>query len=171
MYVKTKWEDRLVEFPNKYKDQNDKEYIFTQVPGQVTKEGTPVMAEKLNNIENGIYNNQLFCYQLTLLSTNWTLNTTTNLYEYNVIDENITNDIYVIVDLDIVNSQKLEGTSQVNSYDGGYIISTTELPTQDITASVRYELAVSLDTTENNDVLDNTEENTETGGSENAGEN
>lgn len=153
MYVKTKWEDRLVEFPNKYKDQNNNEYIFTQVPGQITKDGTPVVAEYMNNMENGIYDNQLFSYQTTLLTTGWTLNETTNLYEYNIAKEDITENTCINVNGDLINQQKLSDL-QVNSYNGYFILSTSELPTEDVDVTICYQLA--------NMVL---------GGSENVGEN
>lgn len=53
-YNKTVWEDRIVQFPNRYKDQNDNQYTFTRDSGVVTSEGTQMSAEKMNNIENGI---------------------------------------------------------------------------------------------------------------------
>lgn len=160
-YTKNVWEDRTVEYPNRYKMVTDTitGYVsLTEEPGKVDKVGTLVNAERMNNIENGIYNNQMFTYQTTLVSTSWILNSTTNLYEYNVADTNITSDTYVIIDLDIANCQKLEGISEVNSYDGGFIVSTTELPTLDIIVNVRYGLIVNVITNES-------------GGTQNAGTN
>ncbi len=53
-YVKTDWKDRIVEYPNRYKDQNGNILELTQEPGNVVEEGTLVDADKLNNLENGV---------------------------------------------------------------------------------------------------------------------
>ncbi len=56
-YTPTKWEDRTVEYPNRYKVIKDPDtgyYELTQEPGVIGKEGTPVDAEKMNNIEQGL---------------------------------------------------------------------------------------------------------------------
>lgn len=53
-YVKTIWEDRKVEYPNRYKDQNGNILILTQEPGEVACEGTPVDGERMNKIEDAI---------------------------------------------------------------------------------------------------------------------
>lgn len=56
-YVKSIWEDRVVEYPNRYKDQNGNVYTFTRYPGEVTSQGTIPTKEKMDNIENGIEQN------------------------------------------------------------------------------------------------------------------
>lgn len=53
-YEKNIWEDRIVQYPNRYRDQNDNLLILTPEPGEIAKIGTLVDAEKMNNIENGI---------------------------------------------------------------------------------------------------------------------
>lgn len=55
-YTKTNWVDRQVEFPNKYKDQNNNEYTFTRDEGTITQEGTQVNATVMQNIEDGLEN-------------------------------------------------------------------------------------------------------------------
>jgi hypothetical protein len=55
-YTKTTWIDRVVEFANRYKDQNLVQYIFTKDPGTITAAGTALNAVALNNIEDGIKN-------------------------------------------------------------------------------------------------------------------
>lgn len=54
-YVKTNWLDKIVEFPNRYKDQNENILILTEEPGDIAQEGTLVDSPKLNKIEQGIY--------------------------------------------------------------------------------------------------------------------
>lgn len=54
-YTKYTWTDRLVQYPNRYKDQNLVQYTFTRDEGTVTSEGSFVNASRMNNIENGIY--------------------------------------------------------------------------------------------------------------------
>ena len=53
-YNKTNWLDKLVQFPNRYKDQAGKVYDFERDEGVVTQTGTQVNASVMNNIENGI---------------------------------------------------------------------------------------------------------------------
>lgn len=53
-YTKTNWLDRIVQFPRRYKDQNNNQITLTPDPGTVTQEGTPVNATRLNKMEQGI---------------------------------------------------------------------------------------------------------------------
>ena len=53
-YVKNVWEDRIVEYPNRYEDQNGNILNLTQKPGNIVKEGTLVEAERMNHIEEGL---------------------------------------------------------------------------------------------------------------------
>lgn len=53
-YVKNVWEDRIVEYPNRYEDQNGNILTLTQRPGNIVNEGTKIVAELMNNIEDGI---------------------------------------------------------------------------------------------------------------------
>ena len=74
-YEKTNWKDRIVQFPNRYKDQNNNVLTLTQDPGEVAQDGTMVEAEVMNNIEEGIghlFENRSFGYTKTLLVANWT---------------------------------------------------------------------------------------------------
>ena len=74
-YVKTDWKDRLVQFPNRYKDQNNNVITLTQDPGEVAQDGTMVEAKVMNNIEEGIehlFENRSFGYTKTFLVANWT---------------------------------------------------------------------------------------------------
>lgn len=54
-YTKNTWVDRVVQYPNRYKDQSNNQYTFTRDNGTITSEGTVFNASKMNNIENGIY--------------------------------------------------------------------------------------------------------------------
>ncbi|MFD2659511.1 hypothetical protein, partial [Paenibacillus thailandensis] len=55
-YTKTNWQDRVVEFPNRYakSDETASEITLTQSPGTVTQAGTPLNAGNMNKIEQGI---------------------------------------------------------------------------------------------------------------------
>lgn len=53
-YTRKIWEDRIVQYPNRYRDQNDNLLILTPEPGEVAKAGTVVNAEAMNHIEDGI---------------------------------------------------------------------------------------------------------------------
>lgn len=57
-YIKQIWEDRIVEKPMTYTmtTNEDGTVTLTPVPGTITKEGSKVNAERLNHMEEGIYN-------------------------------------------------------------------------------------------------------------------
>lgn len=147
-YVKTNWKDRIVEYPNRYKDQNGNIIELTQEPGNVVEEGMIIDAEKLNHLEDGVYQaceNVLKSYTTTLTSTNWILNETTNLYEYNVTKEDITSNHIVTVDpASFEDKEKYSGDGMVNSYNGGFKIEVTESPEADINVMVSYQLATDV---------------------------
>ncbi len=56
-YTPNVWIDRQGTGLNKFKDQNDNTYFFTAVPDTVLQAGTPVSAEWLNHMEQGIKEN------------------------------------------------------------------------------------------------------------------
>lgn len=141
-YNKTNWFDRIVQFPNRYKDQDGNIITLTQEPGEVAQDGTLVEAEKMNNIEDGIeflYKVRCFSFQETLLATKWTKNDDTGYYEYDIIKSDITAETIVDGILDIENQSKLN-SSYTDSYDGGFKVLTTELPNEDINIRFRYSL-------------------------------
>ena len=55
-YTKTKWKDRIVENPRTYSkvDNADGTITLTPKPGAVIEKGTPITAEKMNKIEEGV---------------------------------------------------------------------------------------------------------------------
>lgn len=141
-YNKTDWKDRIVQFPNRYKDQNNNELVLTQDPGEVAQDGTLVEAEKMNNIENGIeflYNVRQFSYDKTLVVDNWSKNASTGFYEYDIIDENITAETVVDGKCNIENQYKLND-SYTSSYDGGFKVITTEKPNENIDITFIYSI-------------------------------
>lgn len=147
-YNPTNWEDRIVQFPNRYKDQNDNVLTLTQDPGEVAQDGTLVEAEKMNNIEDGIshlFENRSFGYSKTLEVSNWIENSETGFYEYDIIDENITAQTIVDGILDINNQAKLN-EAYTESYTGGFKVITTELPNEDISITFKYSLVNTDDT-------------------------
>ena len=146
-YNKTNWKDRIVQFPNRYKDQDNNIITLTQDPGEVAQDGTLVEAEKMNNIENGIeesFKNRDFGYSITLLVANWTKNSSTGYYEYDIINEDITAQTIVDGMLDIENQAKLN-IAYTLSYTGGFKVITTELPNEDIDITFKYSLLNSDD--------------------------
>ena len=54
-YTKQTWTDRVVQYPNRYKDQNEVQYTFERDEGTITEAGTFVNAGRMNYIEDGIY--------------------------------------------------------------------------------------------------------------------
>lgn len=57
-YIPTSWENREVEKPRTYTFQNNGDGTTTLIPaeGNIISEGTPIIAENLNNMEEGIGN-------------------------------------------------------------------------------------------------------------------
>lgn len=55
-YTKTVWTNKIVEKPRTYLFQQNADGTVTLVPkeGTVTEPGTPINADNMNNIENGI---------------------------------------------------------------------------------------------------------------------
>lgn len=144
-YIKTNWEDRKVEYPNRYKDQYENILTLTQEPGEVACVGTPVDAEHMNHLEEGVYNAQVFYFVTTLIDTNWTLNETTNLYEYNVTKEDITESHYIKVKpAGLTELEKFNGNAEVKSYNGGFKITSTEIPEENINVVVTYQLVIDV---------------------------
>lgn len=88
-YVKNIWEDRVVEYPNRYKDQNENVYTFTRYPGEVTSQGTIPTKEKMDNIENGIEQNDNDIGNLEELNTTEKSNLVGAINEVNTIVGNI----------------------------------------------------------------------------------
>lgn len=116
-------EDTFSEWFNKIKNQLDSD-----------------AAGKLANQIYEIVKNGLKSYEITLTLDNWLLNSDTNLYEYDIIDSDITSNTLVNGNLDLANQVKLNDAS-INSYDGGFKISTTEKPLEDIEITITYQLS------------------------------
>lgn len=130
-------------------------YSSTEIDNKVTEINNTIQG----NVET-INTNKLKTYTTTLSKTSWTLNETTNLYEYNVTKEDITSNHIVTVDpASFEDKEKYSGDGIVNSYNGGFKIEVTELPEDDLNVVVTYQLAI--------DVTPTTPENSEV--SENAG--
>lgn len=91
-------------------------------------------------VDDKIVEERLKSKVLTLLSSSWVQNQTTNYYEYDITDASITADTYVIGNLDIDNQQKFKGNVYIDSYSGGYKIITDELPTENISMTVCFNL-------------------------------
>jgi len=121
-YIQTT-EDTFSEWFNKIKNQLDSD-----------------AAGKLANQIYEIVKNGLKSYETTLTLDNWLLNSDTNLYEYDIIDSDITSNTLVNGNLDLANQVKLNDAS-INSYDGGFKISTTEKPLEDIEITITYQLS------------------------------
>lgn len=72
---------------------------------------------------------------LTLLSTNWTLNSTTNKYEYIIEDNNITENDFADCLLSLEEQEKLTDLDQYTT-NGSLILTTSKQVTEDINMTV-----------------------------------
>lgn len=91
--------------------------------------------QAINNNTQSITANTPVYYTLTLLTTGWVQNTTTQKYEYTVEDSSITEDHSIQCRMEIEEQEKL-ANAEGDSYNGGFTIRTTELPTEDITMDI-----------------------------------
>lgn len=56
-YTKTNWVDRSVQYPNRFTRTTAGGFdTLTPAPGTITAAGTPITANALNNLENGVEN-------------------------------------------------------------------------------------------------------------------
>lgn len=83
-YNKTTWEDRNVQYPNRYIDELSNIKTFTVSPGTITKVGTDITASKMNNLESEI--EFLSNRHATTANTGnaYTLTITNSKYNYDV---------------------------------------------------------------------------------------
>lgn len=103
-----------------------------------------VVNDTISYVTEQEFNNELvYTYDLTLILDNWVLNNDTHYYEYNITNENITSNTKVDLYPNLLNQRKIRD-GEVNSYDGGFKISTTEMPEEDIDLTVYYQLSHSM---------------------------
>jgi hypothetical protein len=64
MYDMTNWQDRLVQFPNRFTKsaESSSQVTLTVSPGTVTQTGTAISAANMNKIERGIFDAQLLAW-------------------------------------------------------------------------------------------------------------
>lgn len=63
-YSTTNWQDRVVQFPNRYTKTNETvdSVTLSLDPGTITQAGTPVNAVQLNKLERGVFDAQLLAW-------------------------------------------------------------------------------------------------------------
>ena len=109
---------------------------FIRIKNQLDSDAAGHLAAQINKIVD----NGLRSYTKRLTIDNWLLNNETNLYEYDIIDSDITSTTLVNGNLDISNQVKLND-AMINSYDGGFKILTTEKPIEDIDITITYQVS------------------------------
>ncbi len=109
---------------------------FNRIKNQLDTDAAGHLAVEINKIVDS----GLKSYTKTLTVDNWSLNNETNLYEYDIIDSDITSNTLVNVNLDLKNQVKLND-GMVNSYDGGFKILTSEKPIENIDTTITYQVS------------------------------
>ena len=104
---------------------------FNRIKNQLDTDAAGHLAAEINKIVDS----GLKSYTKTLTVDNWSLNNETNLYEYDIIDSDVTSSTLVNVNLDLVNQVKLND-GMVNSYNGGFKIITSEKPLENIDTTI-----------------------------------
>lgn len=93
-----------------------------------------------NNIQS-LVDNGLKSFNSVLILDNWQLDSTNNCYNYTITNGAITENTSIRICMDRLNQAKFKSYTDVKSYNGYFIISTTEQPEEDISITVKYELA------------------------------
>jgi hypothetical protein len=64
MFTQMLWKDRNVQFPNRFSKSSEtaSSVTLTADPGTITEIGTAISAQKLNRIEQGVFDAQLLAY-------------------------------------------------------------------------------------------------------------
>lgn len=109
---------------------------FNRIKNQLDTDAAGHLAAEINKIVDS----GLKSYTKTLTADNWSLNNETNLYEYDIIDSDVTSSTLVNVNLDLVNQVKLND-GMVNSYNGGFKIITSEKPLENIDTTITYQVS------------------------------
>ena len=109
---------------------------FNRIKNQLDTDAAGHLAAEVNKIVDS----GLKSYTKQLTAANWTQNNETNLYEYDIIDSDVTSSTLVNVNLDLVNQVKLND-GMVNSYNGGFKIITSEKPLENIDTTITYQVS------------------------------
>lgn len=109
---------------------------FDRIKNQLDTDAAGHLAAEVNKIVDS----GLKSYTKQLTADNWTQNNETNLYEYDIIDSDVTSSTLVNVNLDLVNQVKLND-GMVNSYNGGFKIITSEKPLENIDTTITYQVS------------------------------
>lgn len=109
---------------------------FNRIKNQLDSDAAGHLAAEINKIVDS----GLRSYTKRLTIDNWLLNNETNLYEYDIIDSDITSNTLVNGNLDLNNQVKFND-AMINSYDGGFKILTTEKPIEDIDITITYQVS------------------------------
>lgn len=95
-YKETKWYDNMVEYPDRVKlkpiNEDEKLYDLIKAEGEVYEEGTPLTARIMNNIEEGIKNNNT--YILATIQDVRTLQLQTLILQATILGD-VTGEIYM----------------------------------------------------------------------------
>lgn len=128
------------EIPTKTSElTNDSNYATTsQIPTKISDLQNDSDFTTVNFVSHYVAANNPKVKNITLLTSGWVQNQTTELYEYTITDSDVTANHFIDLTGTIEN-QILDGC-EVQSYAGYYIIRTTKLPESNINATVKIEL-------------------------------
>lgn len=91
------------------------------------------------SLGTAVNNQKKFRKTVTLATSGWSQNQSTGLYEQTVVDADVTANHLIEVIMDLANQAKLTD-GYVESLSGSYKFYTSVLPTENITATVVFEL-------------------------------
>lgn len=113
----------------------DKNYVHTD--NNFSDEEKKKITTNATNI-NTIVDGSAKSYTSKLSANNWVLNNSTHRYEYDVKRADMKKNHFVDLTMSVTDQEKWLSTVDLDSYDGGFKLSTSEKPEEDINISVTY---------------------------------
>lgn len=98
------------------------------------KQTTPISAERLTHMEDGIYDAYSVSEEITLAANLW-VEASDGGYEYTVQDATVTDKDLVIITMSRDNQKKFKD-GDVKSSNGSFKITTSTAPTEDVVVNV-----------------------------------
>lgn len=125
-YTKTVWTDRVVQYPNRYKDQSDTQYTFTRDEGTITEAGTPIIASNMNNHEQAIYERAMLYNDAITDTTQFPTFTGTDI---TTLEHKLTASPYTVIRTDDISYNDLDQLNTNGSFETGVTDYSTEYGT------------------------------------------
>lgn len=139
-YNKTVWQDRAVQFPNRYDkiDETSTQLTLIASPGVVTQAGTPAGAGNFNKIENGIETATPLTGTASTTNTGWVATTEAGFFfKKDIAITGVLSTMYpqIFFSVATYSIANLANVSLAVTYNGGVTLYATTTPSGTISFS------------------------------------